>query len=159
MLGLFNDLIEKLKVGECAGREAIGDRIRVLSEKLRKDSIFEECVHPDDIKKCYDTFYSNSDMHVGHYFRTLYNIIKYVDQSDLPSDDEKKMYTNLVRAQLSSPELELLYFNCLHPVGEKFKPLVERYTLLKHLDREFRKHYLSENFYNISAFGIGETSC
>ena len=37
----------------------------------------------------------------------------------------------MVRAQLSKYELLLLYYNCLSDVGEKFRPLVERYDLLK----------------------------
>jgi hypothetical protein len=42
------------------------------------------------------------------------------------------LYTNLVRAQLSSYEIALMFYNCLSEMGrEKFKPLVERYALLK----------------------------
>src|SRR5215213_5051365 len=45
---------------------------------------------------------------------------------------DKHLYTNLVRAQLSSYEIALTFYNCLSEMGrEKFKPLVERYALLK----------------------------
>jgi putative phage abortive infection protein len=68
---------------------------------------------------------------VGHYFRNLYNIVKFVGRSDV---QDKKFYTNLIRAQLSSHELALLFYNCATSLGkEKFKPLVERYALLKNL--------------------------
>lgn len=43
---------------------------------------------------------------VGHYFRNLYNIVKFVDLSDV---QDKQFYVNLVRAQLSSDELLLLF--------------------------------------------------
>jgi hypothetical protein len=60
--------------------------------------------------------------------------VKFVHQSDI---DDKRLYTNLIRAQLSSYELVLLFYNCLSELGrEKFKPLVEVYALLKTLPRD-----------------------
>ncbi|MFZ2727020.1 MAG: putative phage abortive infection protein [Methylococcaceae bacterium] len=72
------------------------------------------------------------------YFRTLYSIIKFVDNSQLPFED-KKFYTNLVRAQLTDAELGLLFYNCLClPKYEqsKFIPLIIRYDLLEYLQDE-----------------------
>jgi Putative phage abortive infection protein len=54
---------------------------------------------------------------LGQYFRTIYNILKFVDANKLISD--KKIYTNLLRAQLSRYELSLLFYNCLSSFGEK----------------------------------------
>ncbi len=52
--------------------------------------------------------------------------------------NDKRLYSNLVRAQLSSFELLLLFYNCLSSMGvEKFKPLIEKYSLLKTLPGEF----------------------
>lgn len=77
--------------------------------------------------------------HFDHYFRHLYRIIKYVDETDLlPNDfDKRYQYTSIVRAQLSPYELIFLYYNCLEGKGyEKFKPLVEKYSLLKNIRLE-----------------------
>lgn len=72
---------------------------------------------------------------VGHYFRNLYNLVKFVHRSTEIPDGEKRLYTSIVRAQLSSDELALLFYNCLSPYGSlKFKPLVEQYGLLKNMD-------------------------
>jgi hypothetical protein len=82
----------------------------------------------------YAKFYERYQSDVGHYFRTLYNIIKFVHASNV---ENKTFYTNLVRAQLSSHELLLLFYNCQTSLGiEKFKPLVEQYALLKTVPRE-----------------------
>ncbi|MBK8344630.1 MAG: hypothetical protein IPL12_15845 [Bacteroidetes bacterium] len=43
---------------------------------------------------------------MGHYFRNLYHIIKYIDNSNI---ENKRTYTNFVRAQLSSHELALIF--------------------------------------------------
>ena len=47
---------------------------------------------------------------------------------------KKKDYTGILRAQLSSYELALLFYNALHPMGAKVKPLVERYAMLENLN-------------------------
>lgn len=102
--------------------------------------------------KAYSQFYTELQNEIGHYFITLYNIIKFIHESDIPN---KKFYTNLVRAQLSTQELLLLFYNCSSSTGsEKFKPLIEEYALLKMLPAT---QLLSPNehitFYSKHAFG------
>lgn len=69
-----------------------------------------------------------------HYFRNLYRIFKYVDTTDLINDDERYEYACIVRSQLSDYELIMLFFNGLSDNGkEKFKPLIEKYAILKNM--------------------------
>jgi hypothetical protein len=100
----------------------------------------------------YDNFYRQNQSALGHYFRLLYNLVKFVDSA---SDVDKRFYTNLVRAQLSSAELLLLFYNCLSTLGQdKFKPLVEKYALLKTIPDDYslpEEELLRE--YEVSAFG------
>ncbi|MEZ6127859.1 MAG: putative phage abortive infection protein [Planctomycetaceae bacterium] len=97
----------------------------------------------------YEKWYDNYEAHVGHYFRTLYNLVRYVDEH---GGKQRASYARLVRAQLSSHELQLLLFNGLSKYGrEKFKPLIEEYTLLKHLketaeNKDAREQYASTAF-------------
>ena len=82
----------------------------------------------------YHDFYSKYGHLVGHYFRTIYNIVKIVEKAEMP-DEEKKEYTNVLRAQLSKYELGLLLYNCMSDYGkEKMLPLVIKYNLLKHVE-------------------------
>jgi hypothetical protein len=101
----------------------------------------------------YENWWNQQEARLGLYFRNLYNLIKYVDRNESMAYDEKKVYTNIVRAQLSNHELLLLFYNCLSEHGrDKFKPLVERYHLLKTLpDNKLvnQKHYEE---YDQSAF-------
>jgi hypothetical protein len=79
----------------------------------------------------YMPVYKKHQASLGHYFRTLYNIIKFIDQSNV---ENAKYYTNLVRSQFSSYEHLMLFYNCLTPYGEeKFKPLIIKYSLLDNL--------------------------
>ena len=43
---------------------------------------------------------------------------------------------SLVRAQLSAYELALLFYNGLSKYGEGFKPWIEEFGLLEHLDKD-----------------------
>lgn len=71
---------------------------------------------------------------LDNYFRYLYRILKYIDESKLINAQEKYEYAGLLRAHLSYMELIMVYYNCLSEYGcEKFKPLVERYHLLKNI--------------------------
>jgi hypothetical protein len=103
------------------------------------------------IHSAYVAFFANRQSDIGHYFRNLYTLIKFVDLSDVPN---KKFYTNIVRAQLSSSEQLLLFYNCLGPFGwEKFKPLVEKYALLAQMPVQELPNSSETNLYAISAFG------
>lgn len=71
---------------------------------------------------------------LDHYFRHLYRVFKYIDDSDLIDDDNKYKYACIVRASLSQYELIMLFYNCLSNNGnEKFKPLIEAYSILNNL--------------------------
>lgn len=104
------------------------------------------------INELYDWFYSEHQYELGHYFRMLYNIIKFVKNSNV---SDKHFYTNIVRAQLSSQELLLLFYNALSDLGnEKFKPLIEEFALLKTLPKkELFQSETHPKLYANSAYG------
>lgn len=83
------------------------------------------------ISESYKEFYETRQSEIGHYFLFLYNIVKYINESDV---EKKEFYSNLVRAQLSYHELSLLFYNCLSvPENNKMKPLIESFSLFKNL--------------------------
>lgn len=87
----------------------------------------------DDLQKieaAYGHFFGEHQSHVDYYFRNFYHIITYINNSDI---DDKRLYTNTVRAQLSSHELLLLFYHCLTQYGKPLKPLVEEFALLKNV--------------------------
>lgn len=93
----------------------------------------ENCKYKDGISEEYARFYDKYGEELGQYYRTLYSILKLVDQADFIA--EKNIYTNLVRDQLSRYELLLLFYNCLSGFGnDKMAPLVKKFNLLKHLE-------------------------
>ncbi len=84
------------------------------------------------VQAVYQEFLEENQSERGHYFRNLYTIIQYIDDSSV---GEKGKYIRIIRAQLSSYEIVLLFYNSLHSIGrEKFKPLIEKYALLENMD-------------------------
>jgi hypothetical protein len=95
-----------------------------------------------------------------HYFRNMYRIIKYVDETKVFDNmdnplDKKYEYVAILRSTLSRYELVWLFYNCLSEYGQdKFKPLVEKYALLKNLRPELLINKDDIKEYNQTAFGL-----
>ena len=108
------------------GRDVFRSRYNSLKGKIHHLNLDETAAE-------YLKLYKAWQLDFGHYFRNLYHIIKFVHNSEL-SDTEKYKYVTLVRAQLSTHELLLIFYNCISSNGvEKFKPLIEHYHLFKNL--------------------------
>jgi hypothetical protein len=107
--------------------------------------------------KCYEKFYKEYQHELGHYFRNLYHIIKFVDETEVLKAEnpnveyqKRRRYTSLARAQLSVYELCLLFYNGLGSEGVKFLPLIKKYDLIENL-HDRKTNLLSpahENFYD-----------
>lgn len=107
---------------------------------------------PQIVSQAYCDYYESlSQQNLGHYFRTLYHVFKFVKATDMPSDVQRR-YASIARAQLSSLELSLLFYNCLTPYGTKFKPLIEEFGLLEHLDKKTLFDASHEKFFAKTAY-------
>lgn len=158
LLRLQNDILAGMDVRGADGASVRGrDCFRVFCKRLR--GCYTEYVerHPESaegerINAAYLRFFDENQAELEHYFRSLYNTIKFVKLSAIK---DQRFYTNLVRSQLSSYEVVLLFYSCLSDFGRaKFKPLVEEFALLEALPRalliDSREHLL---LYEAGAFG------
>lgn len=105
----------------------------------------------------YESLYNEKRAEFGHYYRFLYRIIDMIDKqifsplSDVDpylTDSERSRifynrnfairygYTSIVRSLLSDDELELLFYNMLYFYDLEFKPLIEKYCLLKNIPQD-----------------------
>lgn len=103
------------------------------------------------VESAYARFFEKHQPVVGHYFRNLYQIIKFIDRSEVP---DKPLYVGLVRAQLSSWELLLLFYNCVGLPGNRFKPLIEKYSLLEGIPQRQLLDPTHAGMYSHTAFGV-----
>jgi len=151
LLRFHNEIVNGIDIrGSSADANAttLGrDCFKVFFDRLRRT--FQKT--SAGLDPAYAHFFEKHQADLGHYFRNLYHIIKYVDASDA---EDPRRYTSLVRAQLSSYELLLLFYNCVSPWGsEKFKPLVEEYALLENLSQSQLLSSDHVKLYDSRAFG------
>ena len=150
MLRRVGEIIGEMSHGNLAGRKALDLVYQSLHGRLRN-----AVENGEDIGEAYENFYEDFGNQLGHYFRSLYHVFTLIDRAAL-SYDEKAVYANIARAQLSDVELVLLFYNGITGEGAKgFKPLIERYGLLKHVRRRMlldEKHKLDSEFYPETAF-------
>lgn len=99
----------------------------------------------NDVKRematAYRGFWNKRRQDLGHYFRFLYNFVRYVDESDLPQlptdkIDPKIKYMRILRSQLSDYELVLIFYNAHGGHGEKLNNYVGKYHILDNLQSE-----------------------
>lgn len=77
-------------------------------------------------------FYSEFQSEMSVHFRMLYLLVKYTAEESMLETD-KVSYAKSIRGQLSNGELIFIRYNCLSPLGEKMRPLVNLFNLLKHV--------------------------
>ncbi|MCU0440743.1 MAG: putative phage abortive infection protein [Raineya sp.] len=114
-------------------KKALFDKYKSLK---KKNGYVYSCKENETIflNEVYLEFYEDHQSDLGHYFRNLYHLFKFIKLSKIDVS-EKQRYASLVRAQLSNDELILIFYNCLSDNGwEKFKPLVEEFHLMKNLN-------------------------
>lgn len=78
-----------------------------------------------------------NEAELGPYFRSLYHIFKLVSAQDYMSHEQQTSYANLARAQLSVNDLVILCADLTTELSNGFRPLVERYGILRHLRTDY----------------------
>lgn len=90
---------------------------------------------------------------LDHYFRHLYRIFKYINDSEIIDDKHKYKYSCIVRASLSQYELIILFYNCLSSNGnENFKPLIETYAIFNNIRVELLAKQEHKDLYSNGAY-------
>jgi len=147
-----------------SGRDVFQQAYLELRNELKKEDI--------SVNRAYLRMYGKHNTDFGHYFRNLYRIFKIIKETEFVSmseiDDEIKdkkqfykeenfkeqyRYTSIMRAQLSDYELFILFYNCLSKLGEKFKPLIEEFSILKTMPKHFIEHKEHQDLFEHNAFG------
>jgi len=143
MLSQFQEVVNNLKVS----KEFYGGEGRDCFEKTyMKNEQIEQSFNDFAHLSMYTIIFRNGiegykksevPKYFDHYFRLLYRILKFVNDSKVITDfDEKYEYTAMLRAMLSRYELVWLYYNGLSYGTQKLKPLIERYAMLNNLRPE-----------------------
>lgn len=122
------------------------DRLGVLEVR---SYVFGRSANIEEAKR----YLSEKDLVIGHYFRLLYQIMKFIAlrcpgtaceywelKSSKPQSQpsaEEKFYSNILRSALDARTSQLLAINCYSPSQDHsyyaYRRLVERYAFLEHM--------------------------
>lgn len=117
LLRVFNDLVTGIDLRKgsnskeviARGRDAFTSFVREFehSRNFKLALMYERSMPRSfSVLEDYEDFYKKHKSDLGHYFRTLYNLFKYLDGSNV---EDKRVYANLIRAQLSDDEVYILF--------------------------------------------------
>lgn len=112
------------------GSGAFGSKaVRYILDRAKNKTL-----EGNNFLSAYEGIYKQNKSSMGPYFRNLYHTLKLIDKNQHLADNEKYDYSSLARAQLSSDEITLAFYNCLTEPGKGLKELVIKYRMLKHID-------------------------
>lgn len=137
---------------EQKGREYLRHISNELTNRFKKDEAFQSQLKMviDDEKqlaeqirlkamKVYEPFFFNTSYNLGHYFRYIHNIIKYV-RKQINDHEKQKMYLSYLQAQLSNDEMYFILVNSLSKFSKNkegkalFREWLDEYQLLENID-------------------------
>jgi hypothetical protein len=135
MVRLHHDIVRAMDMSSehepLTGRECFGQLYRRFkSHHGQANQRHAKDGQAQVVTAAYSEFNEKYQDLIGHYFRNLHRILKFIDASGVC---DKKVYTGILRAQLSSYELLLLFYNTVHEVGRNLRPLVEEYGMLENI--------------------------
>lgn len=139
MLNFFSEVRKNFKA-EIGGVEYLGSKAFDLLAKELLNAVSERYAEDrdQDVSKLFkEEFLQFNNKHdpVKYYFLNLYQILNYIKNQSV-NVDSLKMYTNMLRAQLSKGELVLLAYNAIGVQGftnNDYQNLVEEYAFFEHL--------------------------
>lgn len=116
------------------GRDCFSVFYTRLSKIYRENTQKANGRHSDEevLRVSYKLFWRKHQVELGHYFRYLYNVIRFIKESGFVEGP----YLRLIRAQLSDQEALLLFYNCIaSEYGKNFRDLAEEFALLDNMPK------------------------
>lgn len=137
MLSSFNGVVASIDLTNSktatvtSGRDCFSVFYTRLTKIFRETQKKAKPHHSPDgsLRLSYHIFWKEHQKELGHYFRILFNIFRFLDQSSASEDYHAK----ILRAQLSDQELLLLFYNCNSTGGKNFKEYAIKYKLFDNL--------------------------
>lgn len=143
------ELAKNVKVESYSYITAFSNELAPMVNKVDDISNYLAC--QKEISAVYLKVYERIADQLGHYFRHLYHIVKYTDESDVK---DKKKYIDIVQAQMNNNELYCVFYNSISDLGiKRLLPLLKEYQFFENItskNRAFDLHaslfYTETNF-------------
>ncbi len=119
-------------------------------EVNKKNSLLSRLYfYKDKFEKEGKEIFNTNQTYLSAYMRNMYNAIKFIDDNESLSIEQKKKYIKILRAQLSNPELYILYFNVRARFGKKWKEnkYPEKYELFTNMPSGYCQQYDHKKYF------------
>lgn len=151
LLGLLRDLRKEIRytTGQdtVTGPEALKGFHDAFLKAIGIQTFYDKKLTVEEVAAVYDKVTrTERENELGPYFRIIYTILRRISEDQLLSMDERHKYGNIVRSQLSTPEINLVGLNGLSSVSKDFKKFIVEFRLLKYVPDE-RQRLFFQNFY------------
>lgn len=173
LLQLHSRNVENLRIwvdnSEYKGAEVFGQMADRYSLRDLHLGVLPGQSVEEELRSHAQRFYNFSNSRLGHYFRTLYELLLYVDNLGnarrtsplsvkLASVNKlfpenlglKRTYAGIISASFNSSEVECVLIYCMTVEGEAMRKLCEKYGLLKHVSLDYLN--ISKVLFSSSAF-------
>jgi hypothetical protein len=107
------------------------------------------------LQKAYDKFWNKRQQDLAHYYRYLYNVLRFVHKQKNVND--KLRYVKLLRAQLSDYELLMLFYTALNKNGLNYWVYIHDYELFDNLPPNMLIKPEHKDLYSEKSFGEPKT--
>lgn len=94
-------------------------------------------------------YYGGHQSKLGFYFRHMYQTVKFVENQKFLSDDKKKEYIKIFRAQLTTYEQAILFYDSMSALGKEWqtKGWITKYKLIKNIPEKFLGEIEPKSYY------------
>lgn len=107
------------------------------------------------LQEAYNRFWERRQQDLAHYYRYLYNVLRFVHEYEGISD--KLRYVKLLRAQLSDYELLMLFYTALNKNGLNYWVYIHDYELFDNLPLSMLIRQEHKQLYSDMSFGDPKT--
>lgn len=156
MLHIEQELLQSIKYTEKSqsnGVQTTEGRVAMMNQYNTFGILIEgDLFYRQNPTASFDTVLDNSRawnniyQQFEQYFNYIYQILRFIDESQYLSENEKFRYTRLLNSHMSPYELLFLFYHCISNNGKTtIKPLVEKYAFMHNLRKDLlmeESHYL-----------------
>ncbi|WP_374846751.1 putative phage abortive infection protein [Brucella ciceri] len=165
MLTLHNTIVNSIDLYYSGRERAMGLDINKAARETKGRDCFEQFFRNfeaayaqaaglpdrDRLQQAYDSFWSDRQQDLAHYYRYLYNVLRFVHEAKGIKD--RGPYVKLLRAQLSDYELVMLFYTALNKHGINYWLYIHEYQLFDNLPEGMLIEDSHRAFYSDRSFG------
>lgn len=107
------------------------------------------------IKRAYLNMYEEQREHLSYYFKSLHNLMHFINNSIEIDSAEKTVYFSILMNQLSDYEIVLFFYDNIYRNSDHLiTTLIEQYSLFYKFPDDLLINQLDKSQYDASAYGI-----